>query len=204
MKRCMFALMLFCACTSVVFAQQDLHAHLSIKSSVLNEERTALIHTSPGYEQNGLRYPVIYMDQGLRKIFDGWLMTAETATGNIPGSLTSVEAHYKTLTARFGFYVVPPEPLVNQHGYQLLGEKKMDEAIASFKANVAHNPNSANVYDSLAQAYETAGQIELARSNSEQAMQVGPQKNDPALPTYKTNFERVAEQMKKKVATKEQ
>lgn len=142
--------------------------------------------------------------QGLRKIFDGWLMTAASATGNVPGGLASVEAHYQQLSARYHFTVLPPEPLINQLGYQLMGEKKMDEAIAAFKSNVERYPHSANVYDSLAEAYETSGQLELARTNYEKAMQVGQKNNDPALPTYKTNFERVSEQLKKKVAAKEQ
>jgi Tfp pilus assembly protein PilF len=84
-----------------------------------------------------------------------------------------------------------------------MGEKKMDEAMAVFKAKVERYPNSANVYDSLAEAYETMGQLELARANYEKTMQLGQKNNDPALATYKTNFERVAEQLRQKVAAKE-
>lgn len=142
--------------------------------------------------------------QGLRKIFDGWLLAADSATGNILGSHASLEAHYKKLSTRYGFNVQPPEALINQLGYQLMGEKKMEEAIAVFKANVERYPNSANVYDSLAEAFETMGQLELARTSYEKAMQLGQKNNDPAFVTYKTNFERVAEQLKKKVAAKEQ
>ncbi len=141
--------------------------------------------------------------QGLRKTFDGWLLAPDAATGSATG-LASVEAHYKQLSTRFGFSILPPEALVNQLGYHLVGEKKMDEAIPVFKANAERYPNSANVYDSLAEAYETTGQLEFARTNYEKAVQLGQQHNDPALPTYKTNFERVSEQLKKKVAAKEQ
>lgn len=139
---------------------------------------------------------------GLRKVFDGWLLAPDAATGNASG-LAAVEAHYQTLSTRFGFRILPPEQLVNQVGYQLVGAKKMDEAIAVFKANAERYPNSANVFDSLAEAYETTGQLELARTNYEKAVQLGQRNNDPALPTYKTNFERVTELLKKKVAAKE-
>jgi uncharacterized protein len=137
--------------------------------------------------------------QGLRKIFDGWQMPTEAATGNIPGGLAGVEEHYKRLSARFNFTILPPEPLVNQLGYQLLREKKMDDAIVAFRANVERYPNSANVYDSLAEAYETNGQLEAARANYEKAVQLGQKNNDPALPTFKTNFERVSARLGKAV-----
>lgn len=144
---------------------------------------------------------------GLRKVFDGWLLAPDAATGNASGlasGMAGVEAHYQQLSARFGFRVLPPEQLVNQLGYQLIGEKKTDEAIAVFKSNIERYPNSANVYDSLAEAYETTGQLELARANYEKAMQVGQKNNDPALPAFKANFERVSEQLKRKMAAKEQ
>jgi predicted Zn-dependent protease len=57
--------------------------------------------------------------------------------------------------------VLPPELMMNNLGYQLMGDAKMDEAIRVFKNNIERYPNSANVYDSLAEAYEKNGKIEL-------------------------------------------
>jgi hypothetical protein len=124
---------------------------------------------------------------GLRKVFDGWQVTAELAAGGAP----AVESHYKQLSAKFGYTILPPELLMNNLGYQLLGAGKMDEAIAVFKSNVERYPNSANVYDSLAEAYEKTGKLDLARPNYEKAVQLGTQNSDPNLQVYKTNFERV-------------
>jgi Tfp pilus assembly protein PilF len=73
----------------------------------------------------------------------------------------------------------------------------MEEAIAVFKSNVERYPNSANVYDSLAEAYEKGGKLDLARPNYEKAVQLGAQNNDPNLQIYKTNFERVDGLLKK-------
>ena len=39
-------------------------AKLTIKSSVLGEDRTILVRTPPGYETNKLAYPVLYMTDG--------------------------------------------------------------------------------------------------------------------------------------------
>ncbi|MGH9769594.1 MAG: alpha/beta hydrolase-fold protein [Blastocatellia bacterium] len=130
---------------------------------------------------------------GFRKVFEGWQVAADVAAEGA----SAVEGHYKKLSARFDHTILPPEPLMNNLGYQLLGAGKMDEAIAVFKSNVERYPNSANVYDSLAEAYEKGGKLDLARPNYEKAVQLGSQNNDPNLQVYKTNFERVDGLLKK-------
>ncbi len=134
---------------------------------------------------------------GFRKIFDGWVIAANPQTGQIAGGVTAVEDRYKKLSAKFGYTIPPPELLMNNLGYQLMGDGKMDEAIAVFKTNVDRYPNSANVYDSLAEGYEKSGKLDQARPNYEKAVQLGTQNNDPNLQIYKTNFDRVTELAKK-------
>jgi tetratricopeptide (TPR) repeat protein len=59
---------------------------------------------------------------------------------------------------------------INQYGYQLLGGGKTDEAIEIFKKNVKDHPDSWNVYDSLAEAYEKKGDKERAVENYRKAL----------------------------------
>jgi len=54
------------------------------------------------------------------------------------------------------------EPTINQIGYSLMNAKKYKEAIEVLKLNVESYPESANVYDSLAEAYLNNGDKELA------------------------------------------
>jgi tetratricopeptide (TPR) repeat protein len=63
------------------------------------------------------------------------------------------------------------ENSVNLIGYQLLQAQKPKAAIEVLKLNVAAYPNSANVYDSLADAYEADGNRELAVQNAEKALE---------------------------------
>jgi tetratricopeptide (TPR) repeat protein len=63
---------------------------------------------------------------------------------------------------------------INTLGYRLLRLKRIEQAIEIFKLNVADYPRSANVYDSLADAYEAAGQKELAIKSSEQVLATLP------------------------------
>lgn len=62
------------------------------------------------------------------------------------------------------------EAEVNQYGYQLLGQKKVDEAIRLFEKNVKDHPASWNVWDSLAEAQATAGDAKKAIGNYEKAL----------------------------------
>ena len=129
---------------------------------------------------------------GLRKAFDGWQFPRDPNTGAVAGGLKGVEEHYQKLSSRLGYTIQVPEALMNQVGYQLLGQNNMEEAVAAFKLNVERYPASANVYDSLAEAYERGGKLELALPNYEKAHTLGLKNNDPAVNIFKTNFDRVA------------
>ena len=129
---------------------------------------------------------------GLRKVFDGWQFPRDPATGAIVGGLKGIEEHYHKLSERLGYAVVVPEALMNQIGYQLMAQGNTEEAVAAFRLNVERYPGSANVYDSLGEAYERAGRLELALPNYEKAHALGQQANDPNVNTYKANLDRVA------------
>ncbi|HEX8558377.1 MAG TPA: alpha/beta hydrolase-fold protein [Pyrinomonadaceae bacterium] len=133
---------------------------------------------------------------GLRKAFDGWQFPRDPATGAVAGGLRGVEEHYRKLSERLGYAVSPPEALLNQVGYQLLAQGSAEEAVAAFKLNVERYPGSANVYDSLGEAYERAGKPELALPNYEKAYALARQTADPNVNVFKTNFDRVSAQVK--------
>ncbi|HSB11974.1 MAG TPA: serine hydrolase [Blastocatellia bacterium] len=66
------------------------------------------------------------------------------------------------------------EARFNDIGYSLLREKKFADAIAVFKLNVELYPKSANVYDSLGEAYAESGQKELAIVNYKKSLELDP------------------------------
>jgi hypothetical protein len=139
---------------------------------------------------------------GLRKVYSGWQIPRDSESGFFKADLKSAEEHYKKLSQRFGFTISPPENLVNQLGYQSLFAGKAEEAIAIFKSNVERYPGSANVYDSLAEAYEKEGRLDLAAPLYEKAQTLGEQNKDPNLAIYKTNFQRVSDKLKQTEAAK--
>jgi len=66
------------------------------------------------------------------------------------------------------------ESELNRLGYTLLEQKQADAAIQIFQLNVESYPESANVYDSLAEAYASHGDRELAIKNYEKSVQLNP------------------------------
>jgi hypothetical protein len=52
------------------------------------------------------------------------------------------------------------------------------------------------VYDSLAEAYERGGQLDLAEPLYDKARTLGGQNNDPNTAIYKTNYERAHTKLK--------
>jgi tetratricopeptide (TPR) repeat protein len=133
---------------------------------------------------------------GLRKVYDGWQMPRDPDSGAVAGGLKGADAHYKKLSEKFGYSVPTPENLINQIGYRFIFDGKPEEAIAVFKANVERYPGSANVYDSLAEAYERGGHIDLAEPLYDKARTLGEQNNDPNTAVYKTNYERAHTKLK--------
>ncbi|MBD2752342.1 tol-pal system YbgF family protein [Spirosoma validum] len=63
---------------------------------------------------------------------------------------------------------------LNNTGYTLLKDKKVNEAIEVFKTNVKLFPESPNVYDSLGEAYAEAGNKALSIQNYEQSIKLNP------------------------------
>ena len=63
---------------------------------------------------------------------------------------------------------------------------------AAFELNVKLYPGSANVYDSLGEAYEKTGKPDLAKVNYEKAVRIATENADPLLPVFKQNLERVS------------
>jgi tetratricopeptide (TPR) repeat protein len=141
---------------------------------------------------------------GLRKVYDGWQCPRDPKSGAVLGGLNGADAHYKKLSEKFGYSIPAPEQLINQMGYQFLFDNKPEDAIAVFKTNVERYPNSANVYDSLAEAYERGGRIDLAEPLYDKARTLGQQNNDPNAAVYKTNYERAHAKLKETQSTKKQ
>lgn len=76
------------------------------------------------------------------------------------------------------------ESELNTVGYQLIGIKRVKDAIEIFKLNVEMFPKSSNPYDSLGEAYLSDDQKDLALVNYKKAVELDP-KNAGAMQVVK-------------------
>jgi tetratricopeptide (TPR) repeat protein len=66
------------------------------------------------------------------------------------------------------------ESTLNELGYTLLSSGQTQDAITVFRRNAQEYPKSANVYDSLGEAYMQAGRKDLAIQNYEMSLKLDP------------------------------
>lgn len=134
--------------------------------------------------------PYLTVFSGLKFIFSEWRFPPEMMQGDLDG----IDAHYRNVSEIYGIDTATPELVINALGYRYLQAGDYENAIAVFKQNVERYPGSANVYDSLGEAYENNGEAEEAAKNYAKAVELGQQNGDPNLPIFKTNLKRVGGQ----------
>ena len=101
--------------------------------------------------------PLIGEYDALRFIFDFYQMpsldnlfdTSFCATD----AVSMLQDHYKNVSKKMGYSMLPPEDLVNNLGYNFMQNGMMDKSYAFFKLNIDDYPNSFNTFDSMGDFY---------------------------------------------------
>ena len=106
---------------------------------------------------------------------------------NEKGMDAVIEQFHEMQKSGFGD-IYAGESELNGLGYRFMRTKKFKEAIEVLKLNVEAFPKSANVYDSLAEAYMANGDKQLAIENYEKAISI-----DATLESAKTNLKKLKE-----------
>ena len=89
------------------------------------------------------------------------------------------------------------ENQMNTWGYFLLNQNRTTEAVAAMEISAEVYPQSANAFDSLAEALEKNGQLKQSAESYEKAYKIAAAKGDTRLAqTAKANFERVSAKLK--------
>ena len=167
------------------------HESLNKFTSLLTEKATTLRWDYQIFndEDHG-SIPIISLLKGLEFIYSDFQLPMETATQGLEAILD----HYSQVKSKYDYTVNISEATFNIIGYTLLQNKEFDKAIEVFEYNVKLYPNSANVYDSLAEALEKTGRTKEATENYETAVKIGKKINDPNLTIFERNLARVQEE----------
>ncbi len=98
-----------------------------------------------------------------------WL-NDKIASNGIDSAISGYRILQKSDTVNYDF----SENVLNSYAYVLLRANRVTEAIKVFQLNTEVYPNSFNVYDSLADAYEKAGNKAMALESCIKALKLDP------------------------------
>ena len=138
-------------------------------------------------EETHMSIPHRSIYNGLEFIYSDWEITKEELNEGLP----ALDKHYRLLSKKYGNTIETPEAIINKLGYDYINAGKFDEAIKVLKENVKRFPKSANVYDSLGEAFEKNKQLAEAKENYEIAVNIAEKESHTNLSVYKMNLERV-------------
>ena len=153
---------------------------LDVHAIVLAHARNEFLRGLAGFSWQGFNQAAAYclqnnvnLEEGLRWA-DQSIAIAETFA-NLRTKAGLLEKTGKAAEAkelRDRSMEIAQEADINNVGYQLLGENKIQEAIDLFKRNVKDYPKSWNVYDSLGEAHDKNGEKKLAIENYTRALKL--------------------------------
>jgi len=132
--------------------------------------------------------PFRTISDGLGYIYSDWQLTNDIAMKGID----AIKAHFLNRNKKYGFTTQITEVTLNTIGYQLLQAEEIEKAIDVFKYAVELYPTSANVYDSLGDAFDIQGKKKRAIKNYKKAVSIGEKTNDVNLQAFKNNVERLS------------
>ena len=102
---------------------------------------------------------------------------------------------HNTLTEMVSLQMINESDL-NRFGYRFLASNRENAALAIFKINTELFPQSANVFDSYAEALATQGVNDLALENYKKAVSIATKNNLPELSDYQENLKQFQEKNK--------
>ena len=124
----------------------------------------------------------------VKAAYDNRKSIAETLSATITSSgieraISQYHEFKATAPAAYNF----DEDELNTLGYQLIKAKKLKESVRIFQLNVEAYPQSANTYDSLAEAYMNDGDKPQAIANYQKSLRLNPKNGNAVKMLEKLN-----------------
>jgi hypothetical protein len=171
----------------IEFAVDDI-----VIANAIDELKGSIGFTAQGYSSaaNYALQNKIHLDQALawsdRAIAQNTSFNTLSTKANILKEMGKSEESEKIMKDAV---LLSNENELNQYGYQLIAEKQLDKAIEMLILNTQRNPKSANVWDSLGEAYATKGDKKNAIVNFKKSLSMNPPEN------VKANSEKFLKQL---------
>ena len=126
-------------------------------------------------DETHVSVPLLAQIDALRQLYAGYRFHDD----DLDKGLKFAEKHFQEVSKMVGYEIPIPEDVINNFGYEALDNGKIQEAIEFFKRDIKQNPNSANAFDSITDAYDKAGMLKEAVESSEKAVELANKFNNP-------------------------
>lgn len=144
---------------------------------------TLEIKSPKGFRWVGKGYPdethgsitLLAQINALRELYKGYRLHDDL----LVNGLGFAEKHFQDVSKEVGYTIPLPEDIINNFGYEELNKGNIQKAIEVFKLNIKQNPNSADAFDSITDAYEKAGMLNEAMASIEKAVELATKFNNP-------------------------
>lgn len=134
--------------------------------------------TGKGFpDETHVSIPLLAQIDALRRLYAGYRLHDDL----LGKGFEYAENHFKKVSEVVGYTIPIPEEIINNFGYEELGKGNIQGAIDFFKRNIAQNPNSANAFDGIADAYEKAGRWKEAIAATDKAVELANKYDAPNL-----------------------
>lgn len=124
--------------------------------------------------------PLLAQIDALRHLYQGYRFHDDM----VAKGFDYAQQHFRRVSKTVGWPLNIPESVINEFAYNALSEGKIHKATELFKRNTQDNPNSANAWDGLADAYAKAGHLTLAVQASDRAVALASQYANPHLENF--------------------
>lgn len=146
------------------------------------------------HELEGKSHDIIALSEGLgiglQRIFIRKDITEELLeTLNTKGVKATIEVYRKMKEEQYDDYDFRERKL-NELGYYLIEQDRVEESIEIFKLNAEIYPKSYNVYDSLGESYYLHKNYEMALLNYKKSLEINPENNNAEEMIRKLNAKR--------------
>jgi Predicted hydrolase of the alpha/beta superfamily len=137
-------------------------------------------------EETHLSEPVKAFYDGLRLVYPNWYLPYNSSAFKKTMTARMIIEHYRELTKKYGYNVIPPLDEVNQISRFLRNDpKRIQDAIELLKMNAINFPSSAAIHETLGDTYLKAGDPKNALISYQEASTIDP-KNEKLLQKIKS------------------
>jgi len=152
---------------------------IQLSRYILDARRNGLEADFKYYDaENHVSIPLIATYDALHFIFKDYPLQLQDSYFTDPAFNLAqfLESHYETITRKYGFAsegggtLLPPEDMVNNLGFFVLGKKEFEKAEAMFRLNTGNYPSGFLAYSYLGDLYAARGDKPKAIENYKRSL----------------------------------